>query len=117
MNVINQLYETFEFINERGIKLDIPRFFNNSINYCIIISTKMGECDYNSLFKVLNELYHFEKTIGFRNYQGFFLFKFINKFIETNHIYIATAITLIINRIYHIEAIFRIYRKLINILK
>lgn len=114
LNVIKHYYESLDILNKNQIKINLTRFFNSSINYTIFCTIKMEENNFKSIFKVLNELYLFEKKIKFDKNQGVFLFRFINKFINTNHISTATLIVLLLNRIRSIKIAVKIYRKLIK---
>ena len=114
LNVINHYYESLGILNRNHINVNLTQFFDGSINYTIFCTIKMVENDFKSMFKVLHKLYLFEKKIKFDKNSGAFLFRFINKFIKANHISTATLIVFILNRIYNIEFVVKIYRKLLK---
>lgn len=115
LKVIKQHYEYLDFLNQKQIKLNMPLFFQNAIICSISLVINIEENDYKSVFQVLKELYYFEKKIDFTMERGSLIFRFINKFIENNHISIATRIILVMNRIYNMKFIMKIYRQLLNI--
>ena len=94
--------------------MDVDKFFQPNIKYLIYCSMSLEENDWNSLYKIVNEIYKLEKTVGYSgSYEKELFYKTINKFIITNHLKIATLIIYIINNIRNNTFILKIYRRFI----
>ena len=101
----------------KNINIDINKFFSDDINGIFITRIKLDEINWDSTYKVLNELYLFEKKIDFNNKYNESKLRILNFFILKKHITIGTIILMLLNRIYHKKIIIRTYRKLRVLLK
>lgn len=114
LNLIEHNYDILNKFKKYLVNMDVDKFFQPNIKYLIYCSMSLEENDWNSLYKIVNEIYKLEKTVGYSgSYEKELFYKTINKFIITNHLKIATLIIYIINNIRNNTFILKIYRRFI----
>lgn len=115
LEVIEHYHKSINILNENNIQIDLSRFSSPSINYSILATIKLQDGNWKSISKILTELYNFEKRVKFNNKDcNIFLIKYVNLFVVTNHISMATFITLILNKIHNSKFLVKTYRKVRN---
>ena len=113
LNVINHHYETLDLLNENHVDINLSKFFKRAIDYSISTTIQMAENDWESIKKVLTNLYLFEKKINFNDNQKIgLLCRLVNYFIIKDHLNVATLLALILNHVHDNRFLVKIYRKI-----
>ena len=118
MDIISLYEYIFNILKKNNLEFDLNNRFDGYINNSIQCIIQLADNDWNSISKVLNRLYQFEKKIGFNNkYKKGLFYRFLNFFIINNHLAIPTIILFILNRIYNFKFFVKIYRWALNKVK
>ena len=115
LNLIDHYEYIFNIFKKYNIDINLNDRFDGAINYmiyCLLITT---DNDWKSISKVFDRLYLFEKKIDFNNkYKKGFFYRLLNYFIINHHFTIPTFILFILNRMYKIPSLVKIYRQMLN---